>query len=109
MSCARCIALENAAAELRKIQNTCSCHLPLKKLGHLFHVEDDLDDFSILDCEEGIRSSSKSSTVASSIGYWDAESQCFQVTSPHTRRSTLALAVDKIPSFIGSFFFRRWC
>ena len=109
MSCVRCAALEIVAAKLRNIQNTCSCHFPLNKLGHLFYPEDDPEDFSVLDCEEGIESSSKSSIVASSLRYWNAESQCFQVTSPSTRRSTLALVVEKIPNFIGCFFFRRWC
>jgi hypothetical protein len=59
MNYIRCAALEIAAAELRKIQDTCSCHLPLKNLGHLFHAEDDLEDFPDLDCKEGIGSSSR--------------------------------------------------
>lgn len=61
-SCAHCVALQIVVAELIRIQTKCSC---IKRGERLFNASDNPSDFSILDCEEGLRSIASASVISS--------------------------------------------
>lgn len=107
-TCAHCAALEIATTALKKIQNSCSCKLPPRRVDYLFRAEEDPSDFSALDCEEGLRSSTGSCT-SSSEGFWDAEFAMSLATPSTIPRSVLSVATERFIYVTRSVFFRRWC
>jgi hypothetical protein len=70
-SCAHCAALQIAVAELTRMQTKCSC---IKRGECLFNALDDPSNFSILDCEEGLRCTRSASVISSESTSWDLQS-----------------------------------
>jgi hypothetical protein len=107
-TCAHCAALEIATTLFKKIQNSCSCKLPLRQVDYLFHIEDETSDLFALDFEEGIRSNTGSNTLSSSSNYWDVESTHFVATSSSIPRFVLTMAIDRLICVTCNVFFRKW-
>ena len=101
-------ALDIAVIELRRIKENCSC---IKRLDHLFNAGDNLPEFSILNCDEGLCSSITSSLLTSQSAcsdrrssrseFWDVESiENVLPLSPPPKPSAVAFAYSAL-SYIG--------
>jgi hypothetical protein len=107
-TCACYTVLDIAVIELRRIMQNCSC---IKRLDHLFNVGDDPPDFSVLDCEEGVRSNVTISTLSSpcSSKFWDLESSEYASVLSLCRNIPIVASGYSPPGYGGGIIVRQWC
>lgn len=109
-NCARCAALEIAIQELKKIQTTCAWRGRLSRTDQLFSAEDDCFDYSVLDCEEGLPSTTTSTSDSScdESQFWDPDPLVIVPTLSARPKSSCWIARNTVRAIFRGPFFRRW-